>query len=234
MKYILDEEFDETEELTVEQFEKLSKVQTENSDHKIKFVREYGPGLILYKSSTKKGPFINNTIYVYKMDRNLDTVERENINRFLQNVISNDSAGDYIGTDIADTFSETFWDSPTYLFHGTSEENAESILKKGLIPSYSTRGLNNRTVGDAIFTNSNEDLARDYGEVVFKIDTIQMKKDGYMPEVEMEPEALESEHNSILYHMFDMEYVEEYSDSGIDRDTIIFYERIPAKYLMVV
>lgn len=237
-RYALDEAFDYAESdyslLSAKRFLRLAKKQTRETDHKIELIREYGPGLFLYKSYIGEYRSYSPAKYAYLIDAKLDSAERIKAIDFLNDAVTYDKVGDYIGVDVADNFSESFWKAPELLYHGTSRKNAENIMKIGLKPSFETRGLRNSHVGDAVFTSSNKEFVEDYGYTVIEINTRKMKEDGFMPEVNLEPEVLEYEHANILYGFFDLEYSDEYSDSGISQETMIIYETIPPKYLKII
>ncbi len=237
-RYALDEAFDYVEfdssPLRVRRFFRLAKKQTRETDNKVELIREYGPGLFLYKSYIGEYRGYNPAKYAYLVDTKLDRAERVKAIDFLDDAVVYNKVDDYIGVDVADNFNESFWKAPELLYHGTSDKNAKSIMKIGLKPSFETRGLNNSHIGNAIFTSSNSEFVQDYGDVVIEINTIKMKEDGFMPEVNLEPEVLEYEHANILYGFFDIEYSGDISDSGISPETIIIYEAIPPKYLKIV
>ena len=47
-----------------------------------------------------------------------------------------------------------FGNSPFPLYHATTQDHVEDILEHGLESRNQTRGLNNRSVGSAVFTTS--------------------------------------------------------------------------------
>lgn len=147
---------------------------------------------------------------------------------FIADISMHDDLHSFFIEDHELKFNKEFWDFPTALYHGTSD--IESVLAQGIEPRSETRGLNNRSVGDAVFTTSNYDIARSYGDVV-KIDTIAMKTADYTPFVSSEPEILEHELIGAVAHMLGVEYDHDIYDAGIDYDTVIVYGSIPAKYL---
>ena len=128
-----------------------------------------------------------------------------------------------------------FWESPSTLYHATDPENIESILQHGLWPESQTRGITNRGVGSAVFTSLNPDVLDAYGSALFAIDTQGMKRDGYMPEVGLEPDVVDYEAKTALVSALGLE--EQYSvdvEQGMDPDTVIVYGSIPPKYLGLV
>jgi hypothetical protein len=237
-RYALDEAFDYAElyygSLSAKRFLRLAKKQTRETDHKVELIREYGPGLFLYKSYIGEYRGYSPARYAYLIDTKLDSAERIKAIDFLNDAVTYDKVDDYIGVDVADNFSESFWNYPELLYHGTSRKNAKSIMNIGLKPSFETRGIRNSHIGDAVFTSSNKEFVEDYGDTVIEINTRKMKEDGFMPEVNLEPEVLEYEHTNILYGFFNIEYSGDYSDSAISPETIIIYETIPPKYLRIV
>ena len=141
-----------------------------------------------------------------------------------------------VSDKLAAQFSKDFAESPGVLFHATTEENAESIEKEGLEPRSETRGLTNRSVGEAVYTTENEDSARSgtYGDVVFRIDLEAMKKDGVpLPEAEKEPAAFEYEaRESVAYALGVEDFHQDGSGDGADDpETVVLHGSIPAKYL---
>src|SRR6185437_9602849 len=49
--------------------------------------------------------------------------------------------------DYDDNWNEEFWEYPSILYHATTDENVEDILRDGLESRSQTRGLSNRSVG---------------------------------------------------------------------------------------
>lgn len=137
-------------------------------------------------------------------------------------------------------FSKAFWSRPTPLWHCTRPENLEVIQKDGIKAKNDARGISNRSVGNAVFT-VREDLEipffkRYYGNLVFQINTKQMKLDGYMPEATMEPDWDRA--NKIAYvlnklgHEAEASRFVDSSDQNTE-GTVILYGDIPAKYLSI-
>jgi hypothetical protein len=137
-------------------------------------------------------------------------------------------------------FNKLFWEDVTNgsrVYHATSERYKDSILKDGLKVMDKTRGINNRSTGNAIFTSENPDDIDSYGNVVFEIDLGKMKSDGYTPNVSKEGPIESSEQRNSLAHKVgidDMDFSSEYDSEGLYPTTIIFYNNIPAKYLRVL
>ena len=132
-------------------------------------------------------------------------------------------------------FNKEFWSHPEPLFHATVEKYVKSIINSGLHPSNASRGLNNRGVGDAVFTTSDFDEAimGHYGDHIFKIDTRAMARDGIKPYVEKEPPVIEEELRITIANKLGYDYQ---SDLGSDMspNTVIIHGHIPSKYLMLV
>ena len=129
-----------------------------------------------------------------------------------------------------------FWESPEYLYHATNIDNIESIKRTGLRVEDRTRGISNRGMGAAIFTSfSPEDISM-YGDIIIEIDTVQMKKDGYMPRVSGESPLEESDRKSKLAYIIGLEnYIpDEYAGEGYSDSTIAIYDNIPRKYLRII
>ena len=143
-------------------------------------------------------------------------------------------SGKVYGYIDAGDFNKDFWDgvSPGYiLYHGTSEENADSVQKDGINPRNETRGINNRSTGSAVFTSGEAETAAYYYDVVFAINVSNMKQDGYMLQVSKEEPIDEGEMIEALAHKIGLEEYEHEYEQGLDPGTVIFYGHIPAKYL---
>ena len=156
----------------------------------------------------------------------------------------NDSYLDSIAEkfNYVDTFNEFFWKFPSYLYHCTKLENKNSIISNGIKMKNNSRGFSsNRNVGPAIFTTSEQaeisTLQDSYGPVVFIINTIQMKKDGYTPTVEREPDWARAQKLSFVLKK--LNYSDDKSDESLFVDssegttpyTVIVYGNIPPKYI---
>lgn len=171
---------------------------------------------------------------LHQTNKGYDSYKAEN---WLDDVIAKDMAFDFVGIDMGEELNKEFWDFPQTLYHATSDsKKLESILKNGLKPKNETRGLSNRHIGNAIFTSLEPAAIDAYvGKTggIIQINTIQMKKDGYTPRVFYEPEVEEQKMLSILYSLVGIEQFHDYS-SGIDENTIILKDEIPAKYLKLM
>jgi hypothetical protein len=151
---------------------------------------------------------------------------------FLADVRMSDRFHEFYG-DSEGRFNEEFWEYPVPLYHGT--DDLEGVLAEGINPMSETRGISNRSVGAAVFTSLNDGVADQYGSGtdggVVMIDTEAMKRDGYTPFVSQEPEVLEEELSAALMHRLGQQYDIEYSDSGMDPDTVVIDGRVPKQYL---
>jgi len=139
-------------------------------------------------------------------------------------------------------FNKTFWEYPQTLYHCTPTENIPSIKAKGLTVQNQSRGINNRSVGSAIFTTREEEevesVRQSYGPMVIAIDTRAMKRDGFTPFVTEEPEVEEARELEFIFrHLGHEDYdLSRFIDSsgGISEYTIILHENIPPKYLSII
>jgi len=128
----------------------------------------------------------------------------------------------------------------TIVFHGTGDQDSfDSIKEGGLGTRNETRapGWNN-SVGSAVFTTSNEQVAYEYGAdtFVFEIDLPQAIADGVITtdNLSREPGIDEAEALSGVAYGFNDHYYNAYdgfSGTGIDPATIIISTDIPPKYL---
>ncbi len=138
-------------------------------------------------------------------------------------------------------FNTQFWEHPSVLYHCTSTENLQSIRTNGLTCQDKTRGINNRSVGSAIFTTQDKDevesVRQSYGPLVITINTRAMKQDGYTPFVTQEPEVEDAEELLFIFNKMGHEdvNVSQFIDSGdgISEYTVIVHENIPPKYLTI-
>jgi hypothetical protein len=131
-------------------------------------------------------------------------------------------------------FNQEFWEDvglDYVLYHATPEENIKSIKKQGLNPQYKTRGISNRTTGDAVFLSSSIDSIEIYG-IPIGVKIGLMKKDGYMPRVSLEEPVEEKKAYELLAWKLGIRDFYYEIESGIDEETVIMYGHIPSKYLM--
>ena len=142
-------------------------------------------------------------------------------------------------------FTNVFWLQKYLpkLYHCTTIERYEQIRVEGLKKRKERRGATsgNRHVGPAVFTTSEPEevsfFQRYYGPIVISIDTKQMKSDGFMPEVEKEPDWSRAEKlEFVLHKLGDHVSASEYVDSSDQNSqgTVIIYSDIPIKYLSLV
>ena len=167
--------------------------------------------------------------YIYEMDED-GTFSREDPHEYLADITMFSRWDEYFDRDLEEEFNRQFWEYPSIVFHGT--KSMSGIMRKGIEPRSESRGINNKSVGSAVFTSLDAGQAESYAsDGMVAIDTPQMKLDGYMPWAAEEPEVLEQRTIGAIAHRLGIEYNEEYSDSGVSPDTVIFFGKIPSKYL---
>lgn len=133
--------------------------------------------------------------------------------------------------------NEKFWKqvgNGSFLYHATSSEYVEDIMKHGLRPMDKTRGISNRSTGSAVFTSDNPDDISSYGDYIFSINVGQMKADGYMPNVEQEGPisiALQKKQIADIIGLQNYYPADEYNSEGLYESTYIIFGKIPPKYL---
>lgn len=182
------------------------------------------------------------TLTMRENDDDDDDDGKVDINRLMWNDSYLDDVAEQLG--YKDNFNDLFWKFPQYLYHCTPEENRESIEKNGIGMMDKTRGFSsNRHIGAAVFTTSEEEeipaLQDSYGPVVFSINTPQMKKDGYMPTVEKEPDWARAEKISFVLQKFghpeEKTETSRFVDSseGTTPYTVIMRGQIPSQYLSI-
>lgn len=163
----------------------------------------------------------------------------DDVESFFQRVLSEGSADEYVNMDWMESeynYSD-FWGSPGPLFHATSEDALSSIRRKGLEARSDTRGLTNKGTPAAVFTSLDPTgYIESYGNVVLRIDTAAMKRDGYTPPVSGEYPLVEYEVLKALQHLLGIEEDDFIDSPGDDLDpsTVIVYGSIPPKYLSLV
>ncbi len=131
-------------------------------------------------------------------------------------------------------WNDEFWKHPSTLYHATTEDNVQDILKHGLETRNQTRGIANRGVGHAVFTTSDvEDLRNgSYGDFIFEIDTGAMAQFSDCPFVSREPPIVEAELRETLAWKIGMrDYYYDDVESDISPDTIIIHGSIAPQYL---
>jgi hypothetical protein len=136
---------------------------------------------------------------------------------------------------LEDHANDEFWYGPGPLYHATDAdgEELEDILANGLEARSETRGISNRGEGSAVYTTAEweEAMAGHYGDVIFEIDTEAMKKDGYMPYVNQEPDIVRGDvMGSLARELGDDSFHYDY-EGGMSPSTFVINGSIPAKYL---
>lgn len=133
---------------------------------------------------------------------------------------------------------ENFWDQigeqEYKVYHATTEDNINNIMKYGLLPKNKTRGITNRGFPAAIFASDTYEDILNYGDVHMEIDVGQMKADGYMPDVfKEEPVTEAKQRETIAWRIGLRDFCtnDEIYNDGIRESTVIFMGAIPPKYL---
>lgn len=151
-----------------------------------------------------------------------------------------DDVAEEMGYD--DNFTKQFWTQhylPT-LYHCTEPERYEQIKVDGLKRKNERRGAtSNRHIPSAVFTTSEEAevsfFKSYYGPIVIAINAEQMRKDGFMPHVEKEPDWARAEKLAFVLSKLGDQDVEAaaYVDSSDQntQGTVILYSDIPTRYL---
>jgi hypothetical protein len=217
--------FEEEVYLQPATFEDLAKKQVERlGSERFSWKRvKFTPEKMVYVTSTSRGK------RVYDVDKG-NVSDGISMDDFFGNITMFDRLHEFFVEDLEAKFNNDFWAYPVTLYHGSGD--IESVLQTGIEPRSETRGLNNRSVGDAVFCTSNVEIAESYGDVV-AIDTVAMARDGLKPFAAQEPEILESEMLGTVSHKLGAgdQYSAEINDTSIDPDTVILYGAVPAKYL---
>jgi hypothetical protein len=159
----------------------------------------------------------------------------EEANEWARDIIDYGRIDDYI--TIQD-FNEEFWQSVgpnDKLFHGTSENRIESILANGLEPRNETRGISNRSTGNAVFASESPETAAYYYDIVLQINVGEMAQDGFHIPAGLEgPYEKHIQKQTLLDIMGIEEHGDDFSSDGISGDTVLFYGKIPPKYIRVL
>jgi hypothetical protein len=168
--------------------------------------------------------------------------EEINIERLFYSDFYLEEVAEKLGIKFPD-FNQLFWQYPRNLYHCSPKENLESIQKFGLQEKNETRGFSsNKYIGRAIFTTQEfeelDHLQSSYGELIITINTKQMKTDGFILEVEREPDWERAEKLTSILHKLGKDKYEDasrYVDSseGTSPFTVIVYGNIPPKYLKI-
>jgi hypothetical protein len=135
-------------------------------------------------------------------------------------------------------YNKQFWEEvgpDSMIYHGTPEDNLESIRAEGLGQRDETRGMSNRGTGAAVFATWNQEAADKYTYphgVVIGIHLGKMKAAKYMPQVAMEGPIEEKLAQEALASKLGLEdfYVD--VESGIEEDTVVIYGDIPPQFLV--
>ena len=139
-----------------------------------------------------------------------------------------DEEGEY-----EEEFHNDFWSAPGPLYHASDSDNAESILKNGIRADSQTRGMSNRNVGDSVYTTAEIEEAWEgsYGDAVFEIDTAAMARDGYKPQVNLEPDEVTGTVKEALASTLGLTDYYYEREQGMSPNTIVLDSSIPAKYV---
>lgn len=141
---------------------------------------------------------------------------------------------DQIESDIEDSWREDVARGPVY--HGTRDgESLQSIVEGGLERRNETRGLNNRSVGQSVFTTVDPELASQYGSVV-EVDLPRAIADGVVDPLDLsrEPGYNRADAMQQVAYSFDDYSFDPYSQyvgSGEDPNTVIIGADIPPEYI---
>jgi len=150
----------------------------------------------------------------------------------------NEIGGDYLWQYLGEK-TTNFWDDVSdgsVAYHATREENVESIKKNGLEIRNESRGITNRGTPSAVFASFDENAIESYGDIVIEINLGMMKRDGYMPTVEMEEPINECEQRKSLAWKIGLRDYDCWVDSsdGLSEETIVIFGKIPPKYLKFI
>jgi len=122
------------------------------------------------------------------------------------------------------------------VYHGTRDgETAESILRDGLQTMNETRGINNRWVGSAVYTTTEPEMAREYGNV-FEVDLPRAIADGVVSadDLQREPGFNEADAMSMIassFEDYDFDAYSQFIGTGEDPQTVVIGAPIPPEYL---
>lgn len=135
-----------------------------------------------------------------------------------------------------DDFNKMFWEVQSEfsdkLYHSTKEENWKNIQESGYLePKNITRGIENRSTGSGIFTSTEPYETESYGDVLLEINVQQMANDGYKPQVDIEEPVLEAKIMERIAHAIGYDNYDSQYEEGISPNTVIFFEKIPIKYI---
>lgn len=214
----LEDDLPINKEVTLEDFKKLA--DANDVDYKIKTFPKNKKKIILFS-------YNGESYIVYDLEA--ENLEVSTTESWLDSNMYNAEDYVFLSTDLS---LEYFWDTPAPLYHAADEDNVEEIMQRGLVPMSVTRGITNRQTSAAVFTSVNPEAIDSYGNTVFEIDTEAMKRDGYTPEVGLEPGIEEYEYSMSLARFVENDdYIIDEPSDGVDLDTVIVFGKIPAKYL---
>jgi hypothetical protein len=126
-----------------------------------------------------------------------------------------------------------FWSAGNYVYHGTDEENAESIMRNGLMAHRKTRGISNSGVGASVFTTFNPEEAEHYGDIVLQIDIGAMANKGITFPVQLETDYEDSNLKESLAHLIGLRYYEPQIEMGMSSDTVIIHGNIHPDFISI-
>ncbi len=150
---------------------------------------------------------------------------------------------EFTGVDWREHWTEEFWSMVgkiseyNNLYHATTRENEESILKNGIRPTNETRIPTSKIRRPAVFAVKDLGFLEGgvYGEVIFSIDATRMKKDGVTPLVGREKGW---ERRDRAMHLKDelnlfgpVREIIEAGQGGSWRGTVVIYGKVPPKYV---
>jgi hypothetical protein len=177
-----------------------------------------------------KGVYVSDDLVV-EWDGEDNTFSISDVEEFVYNADVDIQLEEY-----EENLHDEFWNYPGPVYHATPSENVASIEADGIGAASETRGMSNRHVGDAVFTTAEweEALLGTYGDAIFEIDTVAMRKDGYRPRIEEEPEVSENNvRGSLAYALGVQDWAAEHESvsGGMSPNTLVFHGSIPAKYV---
>lgn len=125
--------------------------------------------------------------------------------------------------DYADEFNNDFWASGRQVYHATTATNADAIMQEGLNAASNTRGISNRSVGDAIYVTTNPDEARDgsYGDTILTINTKALAEDRGRLYASEEPDVADAYMRTALAHQLGVDSYEPDTERGMSPDTVV-------------